>query len=199
MRIDRQKLHAELNSQLGKISSQKIIDELNNKVNLARQETLEEFDNHPVTQEMAAGPASQSSQYVQSKTGGNLFSFFGFYPGENPERDLRKTLEKGIRKGTITKKMKPDGTIVYETTVNIPTLESLGSSAPLLEWTNLSWIESLEVGVSGFSNYLFKLVNRFKNSRSGTAIQIKKQLRPGRVLKVKYMSEILSNLRKRLS
>ncbi len=195
--INRIRLQQEINRQLKNMPKNAFIDQLNGKFDQAKKETLQEFDDHPVTQEMAAGP-SADSQFLTTKTGGNLFSLLGFYANEHPEKDLRRSLEKGIHKGIITKTVKSDGTIVYTMVVKTPSVESLGKGAPILEWVNTSWIEAVENGVPGFTNYVFKLLNHFKNSRSGTAVQSKRPLRQGRCPRIPYMSKILENLRNRL-
>lgn len=195
--VNRTRLQQEINRQLQKMPKNVFIDKLNDKFENAKTSALQEFDDHPVTQEMAAGPLADS-QFVQTKTGGNLFSLLGFYAHEHPEKDLRRSLDRGIRKGIIRKSVRADGTIIYEMVVTTPSMDSLGKGAPILEWVNTSWIEAVENGIPGFTNYVFKLLHKFKNSRSGTAVQSKRPLRQGRCPRIPYMSKILENLRRKL-
>ena len=64
-----------------------------------------------------------------------------------------------------------------------------------------SWVVGIERGISGFSNYMYftKGEGRFAaRSRSGKAVQSKKEINAGTFRPTKYITEILDNYRKRL-
>ena len=61
-------------------------------------------------------------------------------------------------------------------TPTIPEISAAASEGVQLEWTDRDWLTTIEKGSSGFGRYLFKLVNTFKGSRSGTAIQVKNSI-----------------------
>lgn len=163
-----------------------------------KEKIIEYFDNHPVTRELEAGPEAVGS-IVTTDHGGNLFSFLGFNEGEDPTDALRRQLENGIQPtdiliGSGGKK----NTVLVSLRVKTPTIPEIASAASQeiqLEWTDRDWVDTIEKGSSGFGHYLFKLVNKFKNSRSGTAIQVKNTLRNGSFRGTKYISDVLKKAR----
>ena len=54
---------------------------------------LQDFNSHPVTKEIEAGPNSSNISGTLGGTG-NLFTYIGFSSGSKPIEPLRKTLEE---------------------------------------------------------------------------------------------------------
>ena len=65
-------------------------------VDVAHREMMENFDDHPVTRELQAGPAAENTSGTLGGYG-NLFSFIGFPAGHSPTRPIRKYLRKSGR------------------------------------------------------------------------------------------------------
>ncbi len=164
-----------------------------------KKEIIQYFDNHRVTQELEAGPTADGS-IVTTEKGGNLFSFLGFYDGEDPVGVLREELNRGIyASDTLMGKTTKKNTLLVSLRVQTPTVPEISEAASQevqLEWTDRDWVQTIEKGSSGFGQYLFKLVNKFKNSRSGTALQTKNStLRNGSFRGVRYISDVLKKAR----
>lgn len=140
------------------------------------------FNEHPITQEINRGPSSTNISNTLNGVG-NLFSFIGFYNNENPIRDLKSALEKNF----LIKKKKIKDTIQY--VINYPSLDKIKTETPM-PWENgRSWVASIERGISGFSNYMYK---KFAESRSGQGIQIKNKIRRNSYRPTRYMSDLIN-------
>lgn len=167
---------------------------------------FEEFDAHPVTQELEAGPTAYSSIPSLAYSGGNLFSFLGFFSNQNPAQALRKYLEKNIKLGR-TKAGKPHGEMItFSTPVNFPTLEEVDGAMSSekdgkLEWTDRGFTSLISRGIPHLGQYIFDIAKGwgFPPSRSGTAIQTKNKIRSGSFGGVPYMNELLGRLKRMLT
>lgn len=171
--------------------------------NVKKGQFLQEFESHPVSQEINEGPRALSS--FVSDTEGNLFSLLGFDKSQKPITALKNFLKQSIilRK---TKFSKMDGDkAIFETQVEIPTnkdideFASSDSNTSLKTWDSRSFVRMIENGVPGLPRYLFSLVKNLKNSRSGTAIQVKNNLRGGSVGRISYLSSLLSRFRRNIT
>ncbi len=155
----------------------------------SKKELLKEFDNHPVTKELEAGPDAQN--YSGTLGGyGNLFSFMGFGEGMDPTRAVRNFLESSI---VIKGRGKVTGTGL-EITIKTPTIQDFDFAKMPWESGN-SWVRSVEVGMSSFSYYMHKA---YEAARSGAGIQIDNKLRKKSSKGVSYMRGILRKFRKKL-
>lgn len=166
---------------------------------------LEEFDAHPVTQELEEGPHAFSRVPELANQGGNLFSFLGFFRGERPAAELRDYLEKSIkiklpRKGQLKGKK-----IIYTATVEFPTVQdvdqAMAKKVPL-DWVTRPFTQLISKGIPGLPNYLFRENPPFGSpepSRSGTAIQVKKKIRGGSFRGIPYIGELLGDLKRRFA
>jgi hypothetical protein len=125
---------------------------------------INEFNNHPVTQEIEAGPeASNSSGTLGGK--GNLFSFIGFDDADTPVAPVKELLNK-ITLGSI-KKNTAAGILQFK--VNMPSEEEFEAISKM-PWENgRSWLFEIERAISGLGNYIY---GQFKNSRSGTGYEV---------------------------
>jgi len=159
----------------------------------ARKEFLKEFDDHPITNEIEAGPDSSNSSGTLNGYG-NLFSFIGFSRGDSPVAELRSYLRNSIRTSNL-KKEKGARTKAYFT-INKPEMKTIASVTPMPWEVGRSWVRSIEKGISGFGYYMNTMTRRF--SRSGAGIQVDRRLRSGGYIPKKYMSQILRNLDRNL-
>jgi len=200
-RINLVQLRKELSTQEASIIAPKMKEVLNEKFKEEKANLLKEFDQHPVTQELNAGPYAQSS-FITTKNGGNLYSFLGFVEGIEPAKDLRNNLEAGISKGQVRKEVVSKNKIVYTLETRIPTIEELKRRGELLKWTTRSFIDVIEKGVNNFRRYLFDDSGRLSSkSRSGPAIQVKHDIKNGRPAQVKpipYITKLIENFKKNL-
>jgi len=156
-------------------------------VKRAHQQMLQEFENHPVTQEIDSGP----NGYNQSGTlggYGNLFSFIGFEEGMDPISPIRFLLKKALQ---IKKIDKNQQNIIMEFLVELPSKEDIFQATPMPWASGRSWAEGIEKGISGLGMYLN--VESF-GSRSGEGVQSKNKVRSGSFRNTQYLSNILNNL-----
>lgn len=169
---------------------------LNAEFEAQKKLLLREFDEHPVSKEILAGPTLNNSSFVDTQKGGNLYSFLGFKAGLRPVEDLRAFLFTAINKGRVTKEIKGQK-ITYSMEVRVPTKTEINRRTALLFWTNRGWVDMIEKGVGNFGRYLFNKAG-LKKSRSGTALQAKKDIRNEDFRGTAYISELIANLIARL-
>ena len=164
---------------------------------------LAEYDNDEVTQELAAGPHATST--VLSK--GNLYSLLGFdSETADPAGELRDYLEHNVVLYKTNAGKLKNGKLVFETPAYFPNEEDVNTvmaqdPKTKLEWTTRSFTDLISRGVDGFSRYLFAPERDFSNvpSRSGPAIQVKKDLRGGEAPPIPYVKRLLGVLKDLLS
>jgi hypothetical protein len=144
---------------------------LADKVERAKEELVQEFNESPVTQEIEAGPDVEHSR-VLPEGYGNLFSFLGFEDGSDPVSPVREQLERiGVNK-------KPQVTAnKWVFTIRVPSADDLEKASPMQWETGRSWINAITKGLTGFSYYLSTLKRRV--GRSGTGVQTENVIRPG--------------------
>ena len=172
-----------LNSKKMQIQADIIVQK---KIEKARENFLQNLDNHPVSQELKG---KSSAKNVSNTLGGNgnLFTFIGFEKSSDPIDDLKSIIlsQFGFKKNKDTKKI--------EYKIFHPTLEKVRERTPM-PWENgKSWVEGIEKGISGLSYYLFK---RSKRSRSGNGLQAKKEVNPTSFNRTKFLSELIENFKK---
>ena len=182
----------------------KIVPKINraieNNFNDKKDKLIDAFDNHDVTQELENGPEA-TSRFLSV---GNLFSLLGFNAGERPTDALRKILKKDIYLDKSSKIEVKQNLIEIKKQVWMPTQDDIRRRAAEelpLEWTDRSWLDLIERGITGFPWFLSNLGNRnkrkltFKSSRSGTGIETRANFDRGTVPPIKYMSELLNYFR----
>jgi hypothetical protein len=125
---------------------------------------LREFDNHPVTKEIEAGPeAANLSGTLGGK--GNLFSFIGFDDADTPVAPVKELLN-GISLGSM-RRNNAMGVLNFK--VNMPSEEEFEAISKMPWETGRSWLFEIERAISGLGNYIY---GQFKNSRSGTGYEV---------------------------
>ena len=158
-----------------------------------KRETINEFLSHPVTKEISAGPTAQNFSGTLDGYG-NLFSYIGFYNGDDPISPITEIFQKS----TITFSRLIDGGVVWN--VFIPTKEDIWDVSPMPWAPGRSWAKGIETGISGIGQYFYTLREDLPTSRSDTAIQTSKNIRrKTRFKNVKYISAILANFEKKIN
>ncbi len=167
----------------------------------AKAAMLRDFDKHGVTKELSSedeNPAEKESEFIDY---GNLFSFLGVDEGTDVSQIVREVLEMVTRVKRSAKFNRNVGKrFVFDLQVQAPTSESINEATRILEWTSKGIIDLIQNGSPGYSKYLYSLVRTFKNSRSGTALQIKRRkgLREGRFSGVDWTDGIMDKFEQRL-
>jgi len=162
---------------------------LERKVLAIRNEMLEEFDQHLVTQEIMMGPTALNISGTLPGGEGNLFSFIGFEKGSSPIKDLRSILKSYRVRFTSV------GGTRMSVKVSIPSRLEAFKVTPMPWAKGRSWVKGIEHGISGLGRYLY---SRRPGSRSGEAIQIKKKFKPGKFRNTGYVSRILKNYKQQI-
>jgi len=158
-------------------------DVVTEKYEESKEKFLEEFDDHPVTKEISEGPnASNISNTLNGI--GNLFSYIGFYAGENPTDDLKTLLVKSFN---LKKKNSKTSTRFV---ISYPDIDTIQKETPMPWEGGRSWATGVERGISGFGYYIYK---KFLKGRSEEALQVENKVRGSTFKKVRYMSEIIKN------
>jgi hypothetical protein len=154
-----------------------------------KREMILEFMNHPVTREILGGPhATNESGTLDGY--GNLFSFIGFSKGDDPIKPILDL----IHKSKIEHSNTANSGIMF--TIFIPSKQDIFDATPLKWASGRSWSEAIERGLSGLGYYLNR--DYIEESKSGTGIQVKSNLRKGAKYKpVKYISALINEYTKK--
>lgn len=165
--IDRKELLKELTEGSNdKVVSNIVREEVSEKVKDSKERMLSEFNNHPVTKEIDAGPTASNTSNTLGGYG-NLFSFIGFDRGDNPTQPVKDVLSRK----TYTKIRRVAKRGSYKVETNVPTKSELENLGPIPWASGMSWIRGIEKGISGLGRYFYK--GKFsKVSRSGTGVQV---------------------------
>ena len=149
----------------------------------------QDFESHPVTQELDGG---ENASNISGTLGGygNLFSFLGFNLGANPTAAVKFL----IQKITLDRNIQATGN-GFRVRVNVPSKDEFGAVSPLPFEGGRSWLLDIERGISGLGAYLY---GSFASSRSGTGIQSKYNYSNKRFRNVKYFSGMYTKFLKRL-
>lgn len=159
-----------------------------------KKEFLDEFINHPISQEISDGPTADSNVLTE----GNLFSFIGFNSDDNPIEELYNYFNQNIRfinKGTYVS----SGSLKrYVYNYSYPNLDGIKQATILNLASNWapgrSWVLSIERGFPGLDHYYYNAERYLKTSRSGHAMQIKGSLGYGTYKRRSYISQLLKLL-----
>jgi hypothetical protein len=169
-----------------------------NRVNEQLPSLLEDFDNHPVTKEIQAGPSPQNKSISGALEEGNLFSFLGFDFGDNPTAPVREVIQNEVRLATGVRKEPTASKTRFRFSLRIPT-QKLNEVSKLRWESGKSWINAVQNGIGGFSNYLWK---KFIGPRSHSfyGIQAKHSVRGGddSSKPVPYLKQLFANFVERL-
>lgn len=169
------------------VVAQKIITD---KFNHIKREMIQEFNNHPITREIEAGPrASNISGTLQGQ--GNLFSFIGFDSGDKPTAAIRTMLEMKtfINSIVVQKNGSINNVVAYPSPIDIFAI------TPLPWAEGRSWAEGIEKGLSGLGFYLKVQSDK---SRSGEAVQTEEKIRSAKFSNTQYITSIIRNFEKKI-
>lgn len=156
----------------------------------SKQELIQEFNQHPVTIEIAAGPTSSNSSGTLGGKG-NLFSFLGFSQGSNPIEPIRSLLQK-IELSTGKPRVS-GGKIQFK--VNMPDSNEFENASKMPWESGRSWLYDVERTISGLSQYLY---GQFNKSRSGTGVQTANTTVSKTFVPVKYFATMVDKFKKKL-
>ena len=157
------------------------------KIKSAQQKLLENFEQHPVTVEIAGGSSSTNVSGTLNGVG-NLFSYIGFQSGDRPLDPIRTMLQKYEVRYQHTKTK----TIIN---ITVPTTKEIFRITPLPWATGRSWAKGIETGIGGLGRYLNIASAR---SRSGRGVQVKSKLRAGKFNNTTYLSSLLKEYYKEI-
>jgi hypothetical protein len=147
-----------------------------------KNQMINEFLNHPVSQEISGGPeASNSSGSLGGY--GNLFSFIGFEEDDEPLKPILEQLQATnfIYSGEVASGVK--------FSILLPTAKEIFEVTPMPWASGRSWAKGIESGISGLGFYL-KL--KSKNSRSGEGIQTSVKANTRRFKNQQYISLLIN-------
>lgn len=183
--------------QAQRVMQQKVNARLVKEFEKDKKILLKEFDKHDVTKELSK---EEPERVTKSKflDYGNLFSLIGAEEGTDIPGIIREVLEENIRVKRKAYFVKSRGDrYTFAVSCQYPDDKEVNNATKILEWTTRGVVDLIENGTPGFSRYLFSLVRGFKNSRSGTAIQLKKRvLREGSFGGTPYVSNMLKRFAK---
>jgi hypothetical protein len=160
-----------INAQLPKELGQRLEAITRKNFEKIKLEMIQDFDSHPVTQEIEAGPNAPNTSRTLSGYG-NLFTFIGFPSGADPIQEIRERLEETILRKINFKNGRMSFITTEPTREELFKMTKISSFRPELEGGR-SWLDGIETGLSGLGFYLYKEDGDIKGSRSGPAIQLK--------------------------
>jgi hypothetical protein len=137
------------------------------KFNRAKAGLLQDFLNDVVTNEIRGGNKTSNSSGTLGGYG-NLFSYIGFYEGFDPIAPIEDYLRNFIFNARVVNRA---GNLTVR--VKWPTINTIRALSPMPWEEGNSWVEGIEKGISGFSNYMHDLASGF--GRSGAAVQKKSE------------------------
>lgn len=160
---------------------------------IAKENLIQDFETHPVSQEISSSAnAPESDNNLSGTLGGvgNLYSFIGFEEGDRPIEKVKEILQTELKLIHTSREatVKGDNPVVrYRYSVRVPRASL--EAATEMQWENRSWLYAISEGISGFSYYLR---GRFSNSRSGGGLQAKKnQVRSAEFRPIPYFNKLI--------
>jgi len=179
--------------QMDRIARRKAVERFES----AKSELIQNYANHPVTQEIVMGPRADN---ISNTLGGygNIFSFFGFNEGDDPANKVYELLKSfTVKKRQQPPKAKGKKSITFTYPTSVPAYDELEDQTRL-PWVNRSWLTAVSAGLSGFGYYVSSLKKRKKGSRSGYGVQSKNKFRAGKFNPVSYFQKMYNNFIKSL-
>ncbi len=167
-----------------------------------KKEVMADFNNHPVTKEIAQGPKGMGSHLLGGN--GNLFGFLGFEQGSKPVMILRDVLRSSfvVNRQKMRVTAIKNNTFTVQFDISLPSVSEIDSVTPL-PWTTKSWVKGVEKGITNYSKTIFqprKGVGSLyeSHSRSGVALQTDKSINFIKFTPTPYITEILKKARRKL-
>lgn len=148
-----------------------------------KRRLIENFNSHPVTIEINAGPGSKNISNTLGGVG-NLYSYIGFNKGSKPIQPILSLLERETAIASFV--FSKNGT--FKVFISNPTPQDIFNVTPLPWAQGRSWAEGIERGLSGFGFYLNKESSK---SRSGIGLQTENKLRSGKFQNTSYITKLI--------
>jgi len=164
-----------------KLLKPNIVDAVSKRIDELKQQMIEEFMNHPVTEEIMNGyNASNTSNTLAGE--GNLFSFIGFESDDTPIMPIIEALEKtNVTFGSLSQDM-------IMANVSMPSPQDIFAITPMPWASGRSWTKGIESGISGLGFY----IQKYGRGRSEGGVQTKSKVRSGRFKNTPYISALLN-------
>jgi hypothetical protein len=163
------------------------------KIQERQRELKKEFEIHPITIELNAGPRAAN---ISGTLGGygNLFSFIGFSGGAKPTEIISQIFNQKIK--FIVRRRDNRGK--FTITFYIPSAEEIYNLTPIPWMTGKSWAKSIEEGgLTNLGQFLFS-AKGFGQSNSGTGMQVKNRSSGVRFSRTPYIGELIDNFKNNL-
>lgn len=169
------------------------------RVQVAKIESLKQFDEHVVTRELRDGSKAENSVLGY----GNLAAFLGLSDSNLSVSEVRTYLERGLDKSNSLiakpKFIQNNKNVVYEFKVKSPSLREIYDRfPPPPDSYRRSWIKIIEEGIGNFAYFVFRLAG-FPKSRSGTGLQRETKREwievPNSSPKIDWIKEVLEKFR----
>jgi len=159
-----------------------------------RNTALKEFDQHEVTKELEKGTSGMNSSLLGGR--GNFFGFLGFHQGDQPVQIIRNILEDHIKVRNTKGKLKKvsQTSFLWEFDIDIPSKTEIYAVTPM-PWSSKSWVKGVERGVTNYAKTVFRDSER---SRSGIALQSKRNIGFITFRPTPYITALLDKLKKQL-
>jgi len=192
MKVDRSAIEAKIRAALEK-KGQPVAEKIAQVVfKRAYKAMIKDFDQHPITAELRAGP--QAVNFSDTLGGyGNLFSYIGFEDGSTPTAPLRDVIELGTNiRFTVFRNN------AWYFKIQTPSKDAIEAITPMPWEAGNSWAYAVEGGMSNLSHYLYKKTSK---SRSGTGIQVPDwEINDDLEFRgTKYLTEIFEKFRDRIN
>ena len=142
---------------------------------------IQEFMNHPVTEEIMNGASSPNISNTLNGYG-NLYSFIGFESSDNPIIPIIEALESS----SFTLEARRNSGVGIS--IIMPSAKDIFGKTPM-PWANgRSWAKGIETGVAGIGFYL----QLYGLGRSDAGIQSKRKIRSMRFKNTPYISSLIN-------
>jgi hypothetical protein len=151
---------------------------------------LKEYDKHPVTAEIAAGPMTLPAT---NATGGygNLYAFLGFKSGTKPTQELRELIEEQTQFHTVGYRNK-----AFHFRIALPSKGTIEAMTEMPWGTGGSWVHAVEHGLDNLAFFVYKR----SMGRSGGGIIAADEVNDDLSFQTQpYLTTILANFRKRVN
>jgi hypothetical protein len=144
---------------------------------------IDEFMDHPVTEEILNGKSASNSSGTLGGYG-NLFTFIGFEEFSSPLAPIIELLERTNVEVKYSKRSS-----IVRVTIYMPTAQDIFKATPFTDWNEgRSWAKGIESGISGLGYY----INSQGKGKSGAGVQIATKIRGGGFKKTKYISSLIN-------
>ena len=149
----------------------------NTRFIFALKQLEKDIDESEVSKEVVAACDNPAITQKDIISKGNIASAIGFYEGAKPIENLKEVILDSVSMESKAKINIEDGRVNFGFKVKIPSKKQIYSSVDdfgIKEWTNRSWIDMIENGITYLAKYIFWSEGfNSENSRSGTGLQSK--------------------------